>query len=149
MKDQVTGLNLIPHSVTVRKRAEDLTLSSNIKLNNWMETTSDWLRKWASESPGAVFLTERSGAGWREVTYAETLQIVRNIASALLSRGFDQGTPIAIISGNSIDHALLSYAAQYAGVPTVPMAEQYSLIPEAQERLLYIINKVKPKMIQQ
>jgi feruloyl-CoA synthase len=55
-------------------------------------------------------------------------------------------TPIAILSGNSVDHALLSFGAQYAGVPTIPLAEQYSLIPEAHGRLTYVLDKVKPAM---
>lgn len=147
MKDPTTGLNLLPHSVAIRKSATELILTSNVKVKNWQESTSVWLHKWAVETPDSVFLAQRSGAGWREVTYAEALQIVRNVASALISRGLDQSTPIAILSGNSVDHALLSFAAQYVGVPTVPMAEQYSLIPEAHGRLLYIVNKVKPKLI--
>ena len=50
------------------------------------------------------------------------------------------------MSGNSVDHALLSFAAQWIGVPTVPLAEQYSLIEEAHFRLQYAINKTKPAM---
>jgi feruloyl-CoA synthase len=45
-----------------------------------------------------------------------------------------------------VDHFILSLAAQYVGVPVVPLAEQYSLIPEAHGRLIYVINKVRPKL---
>lgn len=147
MIDPVTGLTLVPQSVAVRRTDNELFLKSNVGMGAWVETSAVWLRKWATETPDAVFLAERSGVDWREVTYAETLQIVRNIASALSARGLDQKSPIAIISGNSVDHALLSFAAQYAGVPTVPLAEQYSLIPEAHGRLIYALQKVKPAMV--
>ena len=40
----------------------------------------------------------------------------------------------------------MSLAAQYAGVPTVPVAEQYSLIHGAHGRLRHAIELVRPKM---
>ena len=72
--------------------------------------------------------------------------MVRNIGAALLERGHDRDRPIMILSGNGVDHALLSFAAQYVGIPTAPLAEQYSLIEEAHGRLAYAIDKVKPSM---
>lgn len=71
---------------------------------------------------------------------------MRGVASSLLTRGLGQGDTIAILSGNGLDHLILSLAAQYVGVPVVPLAEQYSLIPEAHGRLIYVLNRVKPSM---
>ncbi len=146
MNDATTGLRLVPHSVAVRRENDALYLSSNVELDPVATRTGDWLHHWAGEAPGRVFLSERSGDGWRDVTYAEALAKVRAIAGGLIARGLGQETPIAILSGNSVDHALLSFGAQYAGVPTVPLAEQYSLIPEAHGRLTYVLDKVKPAM---
>ena len=146
MNDATTGLRLVPHSVAVRRENDALYLSSNVELDPVALRTGDWLHHWAGEAPGRVFLSERSGDGWRDVTYAEALAKVRAIAGGLIARGLGQETPIAILSGNSVDHALLSFGAQYAGVPTVPLAEQYSLIPEAHGRLTYVLDKVKPAM---
>ena len=92
------------------------------------------------------FLAERSGAGWREETYQSTLQKVRAIAASLLARGMGPDTPILIMSGNGVDHGLLTLAAHYVGVPTAPIAEQYALIPAARERLEHAISLVKPRM---
>ena len=75
------------------------------------------------------------------------LQQVAILASSLLGRGLGPGTPIVIISGNSVDHGLLALAAQYVGVPIVPFAEQYSLVPDAYPRLQYAIETVRPKMV--
>lgn len=147
MIDQTTGLQLVPHSVSKREADGNIFLTSNATLQPIVDHTLDWLHKWADETPEAVFLAERDGAGWRDVTYAQALKIVRGIAASLIARGMDQNTPIAIMSGNSVDHALLSFGAQYAGVPTVPMAEQYALIREAHPRLLFVIDKVKPAMV--
>lgn len=53
---------------------------------------------------------------------------------------------IFIMPGHSVDHALLSLAAQYIGVPTVPVAEQYSLIPGAYPGLIEAVQMVRPAM---
>jgi len=111
------------------------------------KTTSVWLHTWAIERPTSIFLAERSGAGWRTVSYAETLELVRAIGGSLIERGLTAETPILVISGNSVDHALLALAAQYVGVPTVPIAEQYSLIPQARRRLIEAAELVNPAMV--
>jgi feruloyl-CoA synthase len=116
--------NFLPHAVTREDRPDgSLLLRSEYDLGPVTERTGDWLHRWAEEAPERVFLAERSGAGWREESYAATLQQVRAIAAALLARGMGADTPILIMSGNGVDHGLLSLAAQYAGVPTVPVAE--------------------------
>mgnify|MGYP001800918259 CR=1 FL=1 len=85
----------------------------------------------------------RSGLG--KVSYAEALERVRALSAALLARGVDG--PILILSGNSVDHALLALAAQYVGLVTVPVAEQYSLIPAAHGRVQYGVDLVKPALV--
>ena len=136
-----------PHSVVHERRADgSLLLQSTKQLGSVVNTSSDWLHKWSSESPSRVFIAERSGAGWREESYIATLEKVRAIAQSLLSRGMGPNTPILIMSGNGVDHGLLTLAAHYIGVPTAPIAEQYGLIPAAQERLEYAVSLIKPHM---
>ncbi len=146
MKNDITGLSQVSHAVQLQKMSDALYLTSAVPMPEPVANTGVWLHKWAQLSPERVFLAERSGAGWRELNYAETLQSVQAIAASLLGRGLNGGSAIVVMSGNSVDHALLSYAAQYAGIPLVPIAEQYSLIPEAHERLAYVLNKIKPAM---
>lgn len=146
MKDNATGLTLVPHAATMVRREGDLLMQSRTPFDPVVSNTGVWLDKWAEKTPSGIFLAERSGGGWREMGYAEVRDAVRAIASSLAARGMDASTPIVILSGNSLDHALLSLGAQYAGVPTVPLAEQYSLITEAHDRLVYVLNKVRPTM---
>ena len=146
MKDNQTGLTLVPHAVNIVRRADDLLMTSRTPFDPVVSNTGVWLDKWADEVPSRIFLAERSGEGWREMGYGEVRDAVRAIAASLAARGMDASTPIVIMSGNSLDHALLSLGAQYAGVPTVPLAEQYSLITEAHERLVYVLNKIRPTM---
>lgn len=136
------------HSVRREDRADGaILLRSGYEMSAPAETSRDWLHRWAQERPEQVFLAERSGPGWREVPYAEALGQVRALAGALLARGMGPGTPLLIISGNGVDHGLLSLAAHYVGVPTVPVAEQYALIPGAHTQLKYVIGLIRPRMV--
>ena len=145
-----TRVDYLPHKVSLDKRGDGtMMLTSDYPLGDAAANTGDWLHKWAEERPDRVAISERGtdGEGWRDMTYAALLRDVRAISSALLSRGLGQDDTIAFMSGNGLDHLLLSLAAQYVGVPVVPLAEQYSLIPEAHGRLIFVLNKVKPRMV--
>jgi feruloyl-CoA synthase len=136
------------HNTSVETQSDGTLLYQAVTpLGTVADTTSVWLHKWAVERPSATFLAERSGDGWRTVSYAEALEMVRAIGGSLIERGLTAETPILVISGNSVDHALLALAAQYVGVPTVPIAEQYSLIPQARGRLIEAAELVNPAMV--
>ncbi|MEM6371700.1 MAG: AMP-binding protein [Pseudomonadota bacterium] len=139
-------LGLLPHSVRREDRADgSILLRSGHALGPVDLSTGVWLDRWADTTPDALFLAERSGPGWRKLSYAEARTRVHALASGLLGRGI--GGPILILSGNSVDHALLTLAAQYVGLVTVPVAEQYSLIPAARERLQYVVDLVRPALV--
>lgn len=136
------------HNARREDRADgSVLLTSEWPLGEVARCATDWLEAWAGAAPDRVFIAERSGAGWREVTYAQALEVVRAIASNLADRGMSAKTPILIISGNSVDHALLTLAAHYIGVPTVPVAEQYALIPAAHPVLERVAAMIKPGMV--
>ncbi|MAY85482.1 MAG: feruloyl-CoA synthetase [Pseudooceanicola sp.] len=140
--------NYRPHYVTREDRADGtILLRSGYELSEFVEKTSDWLHRWAELRPDTVFLAERDGAGWREVTYAAALAEVRAIAGGLLAQGLGPDTPILVISGNGVDHGLLTLAAQYVGIPIVPVAEQYSLIPGAHAQLRHVLGLIDPRMV--
>ncbi|MEQ3708033.1 AMP-binding protein [Tateyamaria sp.] len=139
-------LGLRPHAVRREDRADgSILLYSGHDLGPVDRSTGVWLDRWANATPDALFLAERSGAGWRTLSYSEAREQVHALAAGLLGRGIDG--PILILSGNSIDHALLSLATQYVGLVTVPVAEQYSLIPAAHGRLKYVADLVKPALV--
>ena len=138
----------ISHDVVREDRPDGaILLRTRVPLGPVARNTGAWLHRWAKDAPDRVLLAERSGHGWRELRYADALQQARSLASALLGRGLGPETPIVVISGNSIDHGLLALAAQYVGVPIVPLAEQYSLVPDAYPRLQYAVETVRPKMV--
>lgn len=137
----------IPHDVRQDVRPDgSLLLTSGVPLGPTVQNTGRWLHHWAGSAPSRIFLAERDGAGWREETYAASLQKVQNVAQALLARGMSAQTPILVLSGNSIDHGILALAAQYVGIPVVALAEQYALIRAANDRLIDAIEMVRPAM---
>lgn len=141
-------LEYVKHRVSTTKRNDgSLLLQSEVDLGPVANHTGEWLHHWATQAPDRDFLLERSGPGWRKITFRETLEQTRALAATLLKQGLGAGTPIVVLSGPSIDHALLMLAAQYIGAPIAPLAEQYSLIPEAAARLDYCVNKVKPALV--
>ena len=124
-----------------------MILSSGLKIDPVVRNTGEWLHQWAEKTPNAVFLAERSGPGWTELRYGEALAQARAVAAGLMDHGVVPGDKIIILSGPSIAHGILKLAAQYIGVATVPVAEQYSLIPDALPRLIHIAEKVRPAMV--
>ena len=143
-----TNPPLRKHSIEAEPRADGaLLLTSGYELPTVANSTGDWLHRWSKEAQDRTFLAERSGPGWREVSYGEALGMVQAIGASLVARGYGPDTPVLIISGNSVDHGLLALGAQYVGVPTVTVAEQYSLIPAANGRLKHVVELVKPAMV--
>jgi len=137
-----------PHQVRREDRQDGtIILRSGYDMGPVDPTVGTWVDRWAERTPDAVFLAERSGPGWREVTYRETRQTVRALARSLLDRELGPDTPIMILSGNSVDHGLLALAAQYVGIPIVPLAEQYSLIPAAHAQIVDCAALVKPGLV--
>jgi feruloyl-CoA synthase len=67
-----------------------------------------------------VFLAERHGSGWREITYAAADRLSGAIGENLLRRGLDRERPILILGEASCAQGLLRLAALRAGIPFVP-----------------------------
>ncbi len=117
-------------------------------LSGYPEKITERLEHWASSAPERTFLARRGSDGeWQRVTYSQTLARVRAIAQSLLDKGLSAERPIAILSGNSIEHALLALAAMYTGVLYAPIAPAYSLAVKTFGTLEKIISTLQPAMI--
>jgi feruloyl-CoA synthase len=137
-----------PHPVLEKRADGTLYVRSADPLGPIGRSTTDWLVQWASKEPGRVFLKERKtlapGAAWRTMTYAQTLVRAEKLAAGLLSLGLDQEKPLAILSDNSIDHALLTLAALHVGVPVSPISQAYSLQSQDHMKLRAILRTLGP-----
>ena len=93
-------------------------------------------------------MAERSaGGGWRQITYAQLLASTRHIASSLLARDLSAERPIVILSGNSIDHALVAFGALYAGIPFCPVSPAYSLVSKDYGKLAFLMKLLTPGLV--
>ena len=91
--------------------------------------------------------TAEGGAAGARITYAQTLDKVRRIGAALLTRNLSAERPIVILSGNDLEHALLGLAANYVGIPYAPVSPAYSLISSDFGKLRHIVNLLTPGLV--
>ncbi len=142
-------LRMAATEVQVDRRADGaIHLRSPQALEPSVPATGHWLERWACEAPSRVFLAQRDAqGGWRQVRYADALARVRELAQGLIDAGASASRPLAILSGNSIEHALLTQAALHVGIPVVPVSVAYSLVDPSFGKLRHIIDKTRPGVV--
>ena len=140
-------LRLAPPAVNVERRAGNLYLRSPQKLAPRARCVTEWLVRWSDKAPERTFLAERKGDGWRKITYREAYGAVRRIGQALLERGLNAERPVAILSDNSIEHALLALGAMHVGIPAAPISPAYSLMSQDFGKLKHIFQLLKPGLV--
>jgi len=136
-------------AVTIERRDDGtIYLRPKTGIGDYPARLTDRLHHWAKAEPGRIFMAEREGGeGWRQITYAELLISSRHIASGLLARGLSAERPVVILSGNSIDHALIAFGALYAGIPFCPVSPAYSLVSRDFGKLSYLMKLLTPGLV--
>jgi feruloyl-CoA synthase len=105
-------------------------------------------RSAVERNPSGLFLAEREAAGnWRRLTYVAAGEMVDALAQGMVERGLSAERPIMILSGNSIEHALLTLAGHTAGVPVAPISVAYSLQSQDHAKLQHICALLDPGLI--
>ncbi|MCA1526771.1 feruloyl-CoA synthase [Bradyrhizobium yuanmingense] len=145
----VAGLFATPRTVAEHRPDGSIVLRSPEPLGETARCTGDWLEQWAQQRPDAIFLAERGNVEmpWTTVTYAQALRKVRAAASWILAQGLSADRSVAILSDNSIDHALLALAAQHVGVPSAAISPAYSLMSKDFDKLKSMIALLDPGAI--
>ncbi len=137
-----------PPDVTVERRPDGTMLvRSPHPLGPYPAAITDWLDHWAKVAPDRVFLGERRGEAWRTVTYAAARETARRVAKGLIDRGLTVERPVAILSGNGVDHALVGLGAMIAGVPYAPVSPPYSLVAKDFAKLKAILSILTPGLV--
>jgi len=124
-----------------------IILRSRMLLAPGARCTGEWLEHWARHASDRTFLAERRGDGWTRLSYGETLVQVRAAAAWILAQGLGPNRPLAILSDNSIAHAVLALAAQHVGVPVSAISPAYSLMSSDHEKLRAMIRLLDPGAI--
>jgi feruloyl-CoA synthase len=135
-------------AVSVERRDDGtIYLRPTTALGVYPVRITDRLHHWARTAPDRIFMAQREGAGWRQISYAQLLDTSRRIASALLARELSAERPLLILSGNSIDHALVAFGALYAGIPFCPVSAAYSLVSKDYGKLAFVMKLLTPGLV--
>jgi feruloyl-CoA synthase len=143
------AVKLGPADVVVERRGDGaILMRSPHPLPAYPRTLTERLVHWAKVAPDRIFLAQRDVAGaWRSMSYAQTLVAVRALAAALLGRGLNAERPVAILSGNDVEHALIALAAMHVGIPYAPISVPYSLLSQDFGKLKTIIEILSPGLV--
>ena len=136
-------------AVRVTERSDGtLLLTSPDPLGEYPRCVGEYLNHWARTTPDAPFLCQRAANGaWQRLTYRDALRETQRIASWLLTRNVSTERPVAILSDNSIEHALLTLAAMHIGVPAMPISPAYSLQSKDFSKLKSIFERAPPGVV--
>jgi feruloyl-CoA synthase len=143
------SLKVASWTVSVREMpGGTVYLRPDAELGDYPRTLTDCLEARSEDAPDRTFVSERDDAGaWRGMTYAQFRTRARSVAQALLNLKLVARRPIAILSGNDIEHALLAIGAMYAGIPYAPISPAYSLISSDFGRLRHILDLLSPGLV--
>jgi feruloyl-CoA synthase len=114
---------------------------------------TDRLVHWAETQPDRVFIARRqrnpdgSTGEWQAITWRQALAAARSIGQALLDRRLDAERPVAILSENSLEHALFALGCLYVGVPYCPVSPAYSLVSQDFDKLRHVLATLTPGLV--
>ena len=128
------------------------------ELASYLPSMPACLRHWAEVAPDRVWLAQRPqpAADWVRLGYGEAFERASRIAHQFLSwqrdgqtdgRGLGPERPVMILSGNSIDHALVMLASQMAAVPGAAVSPGYSLLSDDHGKLRDLAGLLTPGVV--
>ncbi|MAY00023.1 MAG: AMP-dependent synthetase [Oceanospirillaceae bacterium] len=107
-----------------------------------VKTPLEMLYHWEARKPNTVFLRQPIDGVFHELTWKQTADQVRRIASALIAQNYEQGSHIAIFSKNCAEWFIADLAIMMAGHVSVPI-----YATAGQETIRYILNHSNCKAI--
>jgi feruloyl-CoA synthase len=143
------ALTFAPRELSVERRTDGtLILSSPLELGDCDWRITDFLPTWANSAPDRIFLAQRNAdGGWDEITYSEAWSQVQAVGQSLIDMGAKPADKLAILSGNSIENGVISFAAMSIGVILAPISPNYTLMPGGLARLKDIAEALRPNFV--
>ena len=140
--------------VTLREGAHGVSyVQADQPLQAYARRITDRLLHWAQTTPERSFMARRehrpdgSTGEWQHVSYARALQAARSIGQALLDRKLSNDRPVAILSENSLEHALIALGCIYAGVPYSSVSPAYSIVSQDFDKLRHVLATLTPGLV--
>lgn len=123
-------------------------LRSENQLEDYPERMTDRLVHWAQERPEQTWMARRGPDGqWIHITYAQAWTQAQSIGQALLDYGLSVERPLAILSENSLEHALLTLGAMTVGIPFCSVSAAYSLMSQDFGKLRHVLDTITPGLV--
>jgi feruloyl-CoA synthase len=117
-------------------------------LQAYPERMTDRLVKWANERPDHSWMARRGADGqWIHITYSEAWAKAQAIGQFLLNQGLSVEKPLAILSENSLEHALLALGAMTVGIPFCSVSTAYSLMSQDYGKLRHVLDTITPGLV--
>jgi len=128
-------------------------LQAEQPLGVYAHRMTERLVHWAAVAPDRTFVARRarnadgSSGDWVRISYREALRTARAIGQALLQRGLSPERPVALLSENSLEHAMLALGCLYVGIPYCPVSPPYSLVSKDFEKLRHVMATLTPGLV--
>jgi feruloyl-CoA synthase len=125
-------------------------LNAEQPLGPYAVRMTDRLVHWAQVAPERAVYARRDpaqGGAWKLLSFKQALDAARSIGQALLDRGLSAERPLAILSENSLEHAMLALGAMYAGVPYCAVSPPYSLVSQDFDKLRHVLDTLTPGLV--
>src|SRR5687767_11670846 len=136
-----------PSDVVVERAGDILHVRSPHALGPYPRKLTERLEHWAQRAPDRILLAQRNERGWRTLTYAQALERARRVGEYFLQKKLSAERPLAVLSGNDIEHAVLHLGAMLAGIPYAPISPAYSLLSTDFGKLRAIFELLTPGLV--
>ena len=145
----VRQVRIAPSEVVIERSPGGIIYARSPQpLGPYPEKLTESLDHWAQVAPDRTFMAKRRPDGeWRRLSYACARESAMCIAQTLVARGLSVDRPVAILSGNDLEHALLGLGALYAGIPYAPISPAYSLVSSDFAKLRHIFELLTPGLV--
>ncbi len=132
----------------VSQRDGNTYLMADQALQPYPDRLTDRLQHWAQTTPERIWMARRDASGaWVKINYGQAWEQAQRIGQALLDRGLGLGRPVAILSENSLEHALLAIGCMTVGVPYCSVSTAYSLMSQDYEKLRHVLGTITPGLV--
>ncbi|CAB3798323.1 feruloyl-CoA synthase [Paraburkholderia fynbosensis] len=135
-------------SLRMRRQGDTWYLQASEALGEHPQRLTQRLASGAQAHPERWLAARRGSDGeWIGLSYADALQSARAIGQALLARNLSAERPVAILSGNDLDHLQLALGAMWAGIPYAAISPAYALASGDYGKLRHTIDLLTPGLV--
>jgi feruloyl-CoA synthase len=138
-----------PPDTAIERRSDGtILLTSRHTLDGWPESIPAMLEERATKHPDRPLAAQRDAKDrWIALTYGEAREKANSLGRAFIDLELGPDRPLMILSGNSVEHLLVSLGAYAAGVPVMPISVAYSLMSADHGRIKAIAELTEPGLV--